>query len=227
MHKKGAKDKKRQKDFQKVSREISVAAKEGGNDPDTNPRLRLAIQKAKSINMPKENVTNLLKKSDKALDNVTEILYEGYGPNGVAILIEVLTDNINRSAGEVKSTLTKRGGNLGSQGSVSYLFETKGIIVFQDSYMNMEDAFELLMDFEVLDIKEDDGLIIVETTPTGIVKISEELTKNNVEEFITNEVSKVAISTVELDEKASNKLENLIEALEDLGDVLDVHTNAN
>ncbi|MCF6336184.1 MAG: YebC/PmpR family DNA-binding transcriptional regulator, partial [Spirochaetales bacterium] len=140
-HKKGAADAKRGKIFTKIIKEISVAARLGGGDIDANPRLRTAILKAKSVNMPKDNMERAIKKGTGDLEGVDyiELIYEGYGPGGVALIIETLTDNKNRTAADVRSTLTKNGGNLGESGSVSYLFQRKGVIIFDgDKYSEEE-----------------------------------------------------------------------------------------
>lgn len=143
-HKKGAADAKRGKLFTKIIMEISVSAKLGGGDEDANPRLRAALLKAKAANMPKDNMVRAIKKGTGELEGVdyTELVYEGYAPGGVALLVETLTDNKNRTAAEVRSILTKAGGSLGATGSVSYLFKRKGILDFDSSKYSEEEIFE-------------------------------------------------------------------------------------
>ena len=225
-HKKGAQDAKRGKIFQKITKEMLIAIKEGGSDPETNPRLRLSIEKAKAANMPNDNIKRTLAKGDKDTTSWNEITYEGYGPGGVAILVNCLTDNINRTAASVKSNFTKGNGNLGTNGSVSYLFENKGIIVLDASIYESDNIMMLALEMDILDMREEDGVIIIETDPANFIKSKEFLIENDITEFLTSEVTKIASSIIELDESTQEKLNRLIDILEDNDDVQDVYTNA-
>ncbi len=224
-HRKGAQDAKRSKEFQKVSKEIMVAMKEGGNDPDTNARLRLAIDKAKSVNMPNDNIKRLLEKNNKDTSTFSEITYEGYGSGGVAIIVECLTDNVNRTAPQIKSTFSKSGGNLGTSGSVSFMFDTKGQIVLEKEKYNMDEVMMVVMELDVLDLKEEDEFIIIETSPSKFMDVKEKLIENKIDDFVSSEVSKVANTTIEGDDSLHQKIEKLVDALEELDDVQNVYTN--
>ena len=225
-HKKGAQDAKRSKIFQKLTKEIMIAMADGSNNPDENAKLRLAIEKAKSENMPNDNIKRILEKADKDTSSWQEITYEGYGPGGVAILVECLTDNINRIAASVKSNFTKGNGNLGTNGSVSYLFETKGVIVLDSSLYSADNVMEIALEANILDMKEDDGVIVIETTPSDLIKTKELLESKGINEFLSSEVSKIAKSKINLDEATKEKLDRLIDLLEDNDDVQNVHHNA-
>ena len=224
-HKKGAQDAKRSKIFQKLSKEIMISVKEGGNNPDMNSRLRLSIEKAKAANMPSDNIKRILVKSEK--DNATwkEITYEGYGPGGVAILVNCLTDNINRTSASVKSNFTKGGGNLGTNGSVAYLFESKGVIAIDSALYSSDKIMEIILEANILDMREDGDVIIIETLPTELISVKELLEKENIKDFLSTEISKVSSNTIDLDEKNAVKLEKLIDELEDNDDVQEVYTN--
>lgn len=225
-HKKGAQDAKRGKIFQKITKEMLIAIKEGGVDPEMNPKLRLIIEKAKSANMPNDNITRTLSKADKDTSNWQELTYEGYGPGGVAVLVNCLTDNINRTAASVKSDFTKGNGNLGTNGSVSYLFETKGILVLDAEQYNIDDVTMIALETSVSDIREDDGVIVIETEPSDFITVKEFLESNEITTFLSSEVTKVASSMIDLDESTQEKLDRLVEKLEDNDDVQDVYTNA-
>ncbi len=225
-HKKGAQDAKRGKIFQKITKEMQIAIKEGGPDPDMNPKLRMVIEKAKAANMPNDNIERNLSKANKDTSDWQEITYEGYGPGGVAVLVNCLTDNINRTAASVKSDFTKGNGNLGTNGSVSYLFETKGMLVLDGEKYDADEVMMLALETDVLDIKDEDGVIVIETEPAKFIEVKEFLESNDITEFLTSEVSKVASSVIELDDDTQDKLDRLIERLEDNDDVSDVFTNA-
>lgn len=224
-HKKAAQDSKRSNLFQKFATEILVAIKTGGNDPEKNSRLRLAIEKAKARNMPNDNIKKLLTRSEKDPTNFTEVTYEGYGPFGVAFLVECLTDNINRTASFVKSTFNKLGGNLGTSGSVSYLFEIKGQIILDQLKYDSEDVFTKLLEFDILDFSNKNDLIIIDTLPTNLIKIKENLQKKGINEYLFSEVTKIPTSYINLSEENLIKVQKLIDALEDNNDVQNVYTN--
>ena len=227
QHRKNAQDAKRGKLFTKLIREINVAAKMGGSDLGSNPRLRLAVDKALGGNMTRDTIERAIKKGAGELDDVAyeENRYEGYGVNGVAIMVDTMTDNRNRTVSEVKHAFTKFGGNMGAQGSVSYLFEKQGVLNFPagtDEDTVMEAALEAGADDIVT---EDDGSIEVLTTEETFVDVKEALIAGNLEPD-HSEVTMRAATSVELDVEQGQKLLKLIDALEDLDDVQDVFTNA-
>lgn len=224
--KKGAIDSERSKVFQKLAKELYVAAKSGDPNPENNPSLRMVIEKAKGENMPKANIESAINKAKNRGEgeNYESIRYEGYGPHGIAIMIDCLTDNKNRTAGFVRSTLTKRGGNLGTDGSVSYLFERKGIIVLDNVY-DEDKIMEDVLNLDVLDFSSDDDSYIIYTDPTKFIEVKDELTKMGYDKFLVSEVTFVPNNYIALDEEATEKVCNLIDALNDLDDVQAVYHN--
>ncbi|MFK7856312.1 MAG: YebC/PmpR family DNA-binding transcriptional regulator [Granulosicoccus sp.] len=227
QHRKNAQDAKRGKLFTKLIREINVAAKMGGSDLNANPRLRLAVDKALGGNMTKDTIDRAIKKGAGELEDVAyeENRYEGYGVNGVAIMVDTMTDNRNRTVSEVKHTFTKYGGNMGAQGSVSYLFEKQGILNYPAG-TDEDTVMEAALDAGADDIiSNDDGSLEVLTTEEVFVDVKEALTAAKlVPEH--SEVTMRASTEVELDVEQGQKLLKLIDALEDLDDVQDVFTNA-
>ena len=224
--KKGAIDSERSKVFQKLAKELYVAAKSGDPNPENNPSLRMVIEKAKGENMPKANIESAINKAKNRGEgeNYESIRYEGYGPHGIAIMIDFLTDNKNRTAGFVRSTLTKKGGNLGTDGSVSYLFERKGIIVLENVY-DEDKIMEDVLNLDVLDFSSDDDSYIIYTDPTKFIEVKDELTKMGYDKFLVSEVTFVPNNYIALDEEATEKVCNLIDALNDLDDVQAVYHN--
>ena len=223
--KKGAIDAARSKVFQKIAKELYVAAKSGDPDPANNASLRMVVEKAKAENMPKANIESAIAKaaSKGASENYEAIRYEGYGPSGIALMIDCLTDNKNRTAGFVRSTLTKKNGNLGTDGSVSYMFKRKGLIVLENAYDEdkiMEDALEL----DILDIIIDEDITIY-TGPEKFLEVKDALDKLGYNKYIMCEVTFIPDNYIALDEESSEKVLNLIEALEDLDDVQAVYHN--
>lgn len=225
-HKKGALDAKRGKAFTKIIKEITVAAKMGGGDPDANPRLRTAILKAKAENMPKDNIDRAIKKGTGELEGVsyTEITYEAYGPGGVAILIETLTDNKNRTAADVRSILTKHGGNLGETGCVSYLFKRKGIITFDSSVYKEDDLINASLEAGAEDVENNGEEIDVATDPEGFETVLEELNRKGFQ-HLRADISMVPDTYVLLNNEKTAKALRLIERLDDHDDVQAVATN--
>ena len=225
-HKKGAADAKRGKLFTKIIKEIIVSAKMGGGDPDGNPRLRSCLLKAKAANMPKDNVDRAIKKGTGELGDVvyTEMTYEAYGPGGVALLIEILTDNKNRTAAEIRHTLSKGGGNLGESGCVSYLFKRKGIIAFSTEKYTEDEILDAALEAGAEDVVNNGETIEVTTEPDDFEAIVNALTEANFENVIA-EVSKIPDATVSLNNDKTAKAIKLIEALEDNDDVQSVATN--
>ena len=223
---KGAIDSERSKVFQKLAKELYVAAKSGDPNPENNPSLRMVIEKAKGENMPKANIESAINKAKNRGEgeNYESIRYEGYGPHGIAIMIDCLTDNKNRTAGFVRSTLTKKGGNLGTDGSVSYLFERKGIIVLENVY-DENKIMEDVLNLDVLDFSSDDDSYIIYTDPTKFIEVKDELTKMGYDKFLVSEVTFVPNNYIALDEEATEKVCNLIDALNDLDDVQAVYHN--
>ena len=224
--KKGEIDAARSKVFQKLAKELYVAAKSGDPNPENNPSLRMVIEKAKGENMPKANIESAINKAKNRGEgeNYESIRYEGYGPHGIAIMIDCLTDNKNRTAGFVRSTLTKKGGNLGTDGSVSYLFERKGIIVLENVY-DEDKIMEDVLNLDVLDFSSDDDSYIIYTDPTKFIEVKDELTKMGYDKFLVSEVTFVPNNYIALDEEATEKVCNLIDALNDLDDVQAVYHN--
>lgn len=224
--KKGAADAERGKVFAKLAKEIYVAAKSGDADPANNAALRMVIEKAKAENMPKSNIQNAIDKasSKNSGENYDAIRYEGYGPGGIAIMIDCLTDNKNRTASFVRSSLTKRGGNLGTDGSVNYLFKRKGLLILEKKY-DEDKLMETVLELDIEDFKTEEETYIIETSPDNFLKVKEELEKQNYNEFLVSEVTYIPDNYIELDKETQEKALSLIETLEDLEDVQNVYHN--
>ena len=227
-HKKAANDKKRGKIWSKLIREVTVAAKEGGGDLDSNPRLRLAVDKAKGANMPNDTIDRAVKRGAGGAEgeDYEELRYEGYGPGGTAVIVDCMTDNRNRTAAEVRHAFTKAGGNLGTDGSVSYLFTKQGVISFApgvDEDAVMEAALEAGAEDVV---NNDDGSVDVITTPEDFTAVKDALAQTGLD-VSQGEVSFNASTTAELDQETAEKLLRMVDALEDLDDVQEVYTNAD
>ena len=223
--KKGAIDAERSKIFQKLAKELYVAAKSGDPDPTNNAQLRMVIEKAKASNMTKSNIESAIAKAmnKNNSENYEEVRYEGYGPEGIAIMVDCLTDNKNRTASFVRSTFTKKNGNLGTDGSVSYMFKRKGLIVLENVYE--ENKFlEDVLNLPVLDVLYDDDIIIY-TKPEDFIMVKEELEKNGYDKFITSEVTFIPDNYIKLNEEEEEKVLSLIESLEDIEDVQNVYHN--
>ncbi|MEM5947790.1 YebC/PmpR family DNA-binding transcriptional regulator [Spirochaetia bacterium 38H-sp] len=225
-HKKSAMDAKRGKIFTKLIKEISIAARMGGGDPESNPRLRTAILKARAANMPKDNIERAIKKGtgEAGGADYVEIVYEAYGPGGVAIIIEALTDNKNRTASEVRHILSKHGCSLGETGCVSYMFKKKGLLTFDASKFSEDDILEVALDAGAEDVSVEDGIIEVYTDPSSFEAVQTALSdKGYVPE--TAEISLIPDMEVSLDKDTAAKVLKLVEALEDNDDVQSVSTN--
>ncbi|PIE97938.1 MAG: YebC/PmpR family DNA-binding transcriptional regulator [Treponema sp.] len=225
-HAKGAADAKRGKIFTKLIKEISIAAKMGGGDPDSNPRLRTAILKARAANMPKDNIERGIKKGTGELGatNYEELLYEGYGPGGVAVLVQVLTDNKNRSAAAVRNHFTKSGGNLGSTGSVAYMFNRKGVIEYDQTTVSEDTLMECALEAGAEDIETDDGVITVTTDSADFENVLEALQGKGFES-VSAEISMVPDTYMSLGDEETRKVLKMIDRLEDDDDVQSVYTN--
>ena len=224
-HKKGAADAKRGKIFTKLIKEISVAAKLGGGDPAGNPRLRTAIDKAKEENMPKDNIERAIKKGTGGMEGVTyeEITYEGYGPGGVAVLVEVLTDNRNRSVSDVRSIFTKCNGNMGETGCVSWLFDKKGLINFAKG-ADLEKLFEAALEAGAEDVSEEEEQIDVVTDLTTFIDVRESLEKSGFK-YVSAEITMIPQTMVKLEGKQAESMLKLMDRLEDNDDVQNVYAN--
>lgn len=228
QHRKGAQDAKRGKLFTKFIREITVAAKEGGSDVDNNPRLRAAIDKALSGNMTREVIERATKRGAGELEGVTyeEIRYEGYGPSGIAIMLDCLTDNRNRTVAAVRNVFTKRGGNMGTDGSVAYLFNKKGIISYPEG-TDEDVVMEAALDAGAEDVvTNEDGTVDVFSTSEDYAAVKDALDKSNLEAS-SSEVTMHPETTIALDVKEAEKALAMIDAFEELDDVQDVYTNAD
>ena len=224
--KKGKADAARGKIFTKLGRELLIAVKEGGPDPAGNSKLKDVIAKCKAANMPNDTINNAIKKASTSNENYEEIVYEGYGPNGVAVIVEASTDNKNRTAADVRHVFDKAGGNLGTTGCVSYMFNKKGIIVIEKEKVSMseDDLMMLALDAGAEDFSSQDEIYEIVTEPSDFTAVCEALEKNNIE-FLEAEVQMVPTTTVALDEKGTEKMERLIERLEELDDVANIYHN--
>jgi YebC/PmpR family DNA-binding regulatory protein len=228
QHRKGAQDKKRGKLFTKLIREITVAAKMGGGDPDSNPRLRTAIDKAKGQSMPKDNIERAVKRGAGELDGVDylELRYEGYGPGGTAVMVDCLTDNKNRTVAEIRHAFTKYGGNLGADGSVNYLFNNVGQLMYPSSCD--EDALmEAAIDAGAEDVVVDgDGSIEVLTEPADFHAVTDAMIAAG-HEPENAQLTMRASTSATLDVKEATSMVKMLELLEDLDDVQEVYSNAD
>ena len=224
--KKGAIDAKRGVLFTKLVKDIVTSAKQGGGDIDANPSLRLAVKKARDNSMPVENIQRAIDKATGNLKGVVyeDIIYEGYGPNGVAILMEVMTDNRNRTVANIRATLSKSGGNLGESGSVGWMFEKKGIIVIEKSKFD-DEVIEIAMESEVEEILEDlENVLIIETDPTLLNLFLTNIEKLDLN-ILESKIEMVASNQVNLDDEARATVELLVEKLEDDDDIQNIYTN--
>jgi YebC/PmpR family DNA-binding regulatory protein len=227
-HKKGALDAKRGKVFTKLIREMTIAARLGGGDPDSNPRLRTVLDKAKAANMPADNITRAIKKGTGELEGTTyeDLVLEGYGPGGVAILVEGSSDNRNRSVSEIRHIFTKHGGNLGGAGSVAYLFKPKGVIAIAAEKTNEDKLMEIALDAGADDIVTEAQGFTVYTTPHSFEEVRTAIQKAGIEPDEA-EVKKIADTTVPLEGTKAQQLLKLLEALDDNEDVSTVWDNSD
>jgi YebC/PmpR family DNA-binding regulatory protein len=227
-HKKGATDAKRGKMFSKLSRAIIIAARHGGGDPEMNLKLRYAIDKARQVSMPKDNIERAIKRGTGEVEGATfeELTYEGYGPHGVAILLEVLTDNRNRTNSEVRKIFERAGGKMGSAGSVAYLFKHKGIISVDASTTDEDTLMGIVLDAGAEDLKKSGSTFDIICDPSVYSPVQQALEKNNIKPLAA-ELSMVASVPVEVDNETGKKVLRLMEALHDHDDVQNVYSNAN
>ena len=225
-HKKGAADAKRGKLFTKLIREITVAARRGGAKSETNPRLRLAIQRGKDSNMPQGNIDRAIKKGTGELEGVNyeEITYEGYGPAGVAIMVEALTDNKNRATSTIRNIFSKRGGNMAGQGSVSWIFEKKGYIVINKDAIEEDKLMSIVLDAGAEDLKAEESTYAVTTAPADFEKVKKALADNNIK-IESDDIMNVPKSTIKVGGDDAKKVLALVSELEENDDIQNVSAN--
>jgi YebC/PmpR family DNA-binding regulatory protein len=225
-HKKGAADAKRGKIFTKLIKEITVAARMGGGDPEGNPRLRTAIAAAKAENMPKENIERGIKKGTGELEGVNyeEASYEGYGPGGSAVLVDCLTDNKNRSVADIKHIFERHGGNLGEPGCVAWIFEQRGLIVLEKDQVDEEQLIDLALEAGAEDVKEEETEFEVVTAPSDFEPVKKAIDDAQLP-YTMAEVTKIPKNTVKVEGKKAQQMINLMQALEDHDDVSHVYAN--
>ncbi len=226
-HKKGKADAAKGKIFTKIGREISVAVKMGGSDPDMNPRLRDAIVKAKSNNMPNDNVNRVIKKAAGENDDVNyeEIMYEGYGPGGVAVIVEAMTDNKNRTASNVRFYFDKNGGSLGATGCVNWMFDRKGSIAIEKTDDIDEDTLMMMaLEAGAEDFQVNDDIYEILTDPGDFSSVRDELEKKGLV-FLGAEIQRIPQNTVDIDEELAEKINKMLDMMEDDDDVQNVYHN--
>jgi YebC/PmpR family DNA-binding regulatory protein len=227
--KKAVNDQKRASHWTKIIREITVASRAGGGDPDANPRLRLAVDNAKSANMPNDNIERAIKKGTGDLEGVEyqEVAYEAYGPGGVAIYIEALTDNLNRTVADIRHVLSKTGGNLGQTGSVAWMFDHKGQIFFDEGRYDEATLLEVALEAGAEDLQvDDDGSMVVASEVGDFHAVQDAIRARNLE-WDSAELAMVPKTTVRVEGPDAARLLKLLEALDDLDDVQKVYTNAD
>ena len=225
-HKKGKADKQRSKIFSKLSKEITVAAKLGDKDPTMNPRLRSAIQAARSANMPKDNIERAIDKSSTNIElNFENLRYEGFGPEKVAVIVETITDNKNRTASKIRTIFQKAGGNLGTQGSASHNFKQLGVIKIDKKEITDEQIFELAIDAGADECKSNSDLHEIQCSANEIYNVKKELEKK-VSNFVSTEIEWIPINSVEISKEKNEYLIDFFESLEEDDDVQNVYSNA-
>lgn len=227
-HRKAGQDAKRAKVFTKIIRELTISARDGGGNVDDNPGLRTIVDKAKAAQMPKDTMERAIARGAGGQDGaeLVSLTYEGYAPGGVAVLVETMSDNRNRTVAEVRHAFSKAGGNLGTDGSVAYLFDRKGQILFEPG-VSEDDVIEVALEFGAEDVATDEeGMIEVSTTPEDYLAVKDGLVAANLEP-VMGEVAMIAQTTSDLDLETGEKVMRLVDALEDLDDVTNVYTNAN
>lgn len=225
-HRKSAQDAKKGQLFSKLAKEITVAAKIGGGNPENNVRLRVAIERAREANMPTENIERAIKRGTGELEGVTyeEVVYEGYGPGGVAILVNVLTDNKNRTAAEMRKLFSKFGGSLGSTGSVSWIFEKKGYISVDATKYSEDEILEIALEAGAEDVKKEGDIISIYTSVEAFSDVINALRKRNIETKVS-EISMIPKTTATVDDETALKVLRLLEELENNDDVQSVSSN--
>jgi len=224
--KKGKADAARGKIFTKLGRELLIAVKEGGPEPSGNSKLKAVIAKCKAANMPNDTINNAIKKASSSNENYEEVVYEGYGPNGVAVIVNASTDNRNRTAADVRHVFDKAGGNLGTSGCVSYMFNKKGVLVIEKETANIdeEELMMLALDAGAEDFEASEEVYEITTEPSNFTEVREKLEEAGLS-FLEAEVQMVPTTTVALDEAGAEKMERLIDRLDELDDVMNVYHN--
>jgi len=224
-HKKAAVDAKRGKIFTKIIREITVAAREGGGDIESNPRLRTAVASAKGVNMPQENIQRAIKKGTGELPGTSyeEITYEGFGPGGVAVMVEVMTDNKNRTVAEIRSIFAKNGGNMGEAGCVNWIFSKKGVLVVEKTACDEDRLMTIALDAGAEDIQTEENFEIT-TSPDAFESVKEALGKNNIP-LLSAEITMAPQNTVNAEGKQAQQILKLMESLDDHDDVQNCYAN--
>lgn len=227
-HKKGAADVKKGKAFSKVTRMITVAARRGGGDSDMNPKLQLAISKARAVNMPKENIERAIQKGTGGggAAELFECIYEGYGPYGIALMVEILTDNKNRTAPEIRKIFERFGGNMGESGCVSWMFEKKGLILVSSSQLNEDEFMMLALDAGAEDLQRVGDVFQVICPQANLDTVKKAIESKNIK-IETSEISWIPKNNIDLDETTGRKVLGIMEALEDHDDVQNVYSNFN
>lgn len=227
-HRKAREDAKRSKAFTKNIREITVAARTGGGDPSSNPRLSLAIQNAKAVNLPKDNIERAIKKGTGEVDdgsgNYEEVTYEGYGPGGIAYFLEATSNNLNRTVGEIRHLFSKHGGNLGTDGSVAYLFEQKGSIKINDSGLDEEELMLLAIDAGAEDVEIEEDFIEIITARENLMAVKKNLEDQGIE-VESAELMRIPMTEVSVDAETARKNLKLMELFDDNDDVSNIFTN--
>jgi YebC/PmpR family DNA-binding regulatory protein len=225
-HKKAKVDAQRGRVFTKIIREITVAARVGGGDPGGNPRLRTAVQAARAVNMPADNIDRAIKKGTGELEGVSyeEITYEGYGPGGVAVLVAVLTDNKNRTVGEIRKIFSRHGGNLGESGCVAFLFEKKGYIHVDAAKVDEDKLMTIALDVGAEDMLREEGAFAVTTAPKDFDRVRDKIVKSGIQP-VSAEITMLPKSTVKLEGKHAEQMLRLMEELEEHDDVQHVYAN--
>ena len=225
-HKKGATDAKRGKIFTRLIKEITIAAKSGGGDPDGNPRLRTAILAAKAENMPADNIKRAIQRGTGELEGLSydEITYEGYGPGGVALIVEVLTDNKNRAVSEIRHAFSKNGGNLGAEGAVAWMFSKKGVISIAKDEAGEDKLMEIVLESGAEDLNDEGETWEILCDPADFEKVTESLKAAKIPTE-TAEVTKIASTYTRLEGSQANAMMRLLETIEDLDDTQNVYSN--
>ncbi len=225
-HKKGAADAKRGKIFSKLIKEITIAARDGGGDPDCNPRLRTVLDKARSANMPNDNVTRAIKRGTGELEGVSfeEVNFEGYGTGGVAVMVETVTDNRNRTVADIRHIFSKMGGNLGETGCVSWIFSKHGILTFDKKTVSEETLMEVALEAGAEDIINEEDTFTVKTEPSSFEAVKKACDDNNIS-YLEAEISMIPQNTVRLEGDQAGKMLRLMDTLEDHDDVQNVYAN--
>lgn len=224
-HKKAKEDASRGKAFTKISKEITIAAKEGG-DPSGNPRLRTLLEKAKHINMPGDNIKRAIQKGTGELPGVhyEQHMYEGYGPGGIAVIVEVLTDNKNRAIADMRHIFTKKGGNVAADGAVSWMFSMQGVIKLSECKKSEDELLEMLLDYDIINVEKHEDMVIIHTNSKALMEVKEVLEKNGIK-VDHAEIEWVASTTVSPEDEDADKAVEFLDALEELDDIQNVYSN--